>query len=240
MPETSKIVSSPVLGPWLSIMQQISKHEGSNLLSSVPRLITKRLKAAELLFFGLGIVYRLIQDGEFYIMCASACRFADGLLSALPRYTPQPSPRVFRTVERLQNLLQGSSTHEEPLTTEEKLQLLNWVYRNAQHRWLSHGGPLRPRQAGGVNVVIISDPSLTALALISKQQDPKRPVIFESRMHIHKCPRGMVSDPQKEAFDFIWSTLSHADILACQAPSKLDSRLIPQSKVGYVMASVDR
>lgn len=93
---------------------------------------------------------------------------------------------------------------------------------------------------GGVDVVIISDPSLAPLALISKQQDFERPVIFDSRVHIHKCLPEMVSSPQSEAFGFIWSTLSHADVFACQAPTELDSDLVPRNKVGYVMASVDR
>lgn len=51
-------------------MLQISEHVGPNLLSSVPLPITERLKAVGLLFFGLDIVYRLMQDGEFYIIYA--------------------------------------------------------------------------------------------------------------------------------------------------------------------------
>lgn len=95
-----------------------------------------------------------------------------------------------------------------------------------------------PRWEGGVDVIIISDPSLTPLALISKQQDFERPVIFDSRVHIYSP--STVSGPQSEAFEFIWSTLSHADVFACQAPTELDSCLVPRNKVGYVMASVDR
>ncbi|KAJ6088099.1 trehalose synthase (Ccg-9) [Penicillium canescens] len=51
-----------------------------------------------------------------------------------------------------------------------------------------------------------------------------------------------VSDnPAKtEVFDFIWRTLQHVDILACQASSTLDSRLIPGNKVGYMLATVDK
>lgn len=137
-------------------------------------------------------------------------------------------------------MLRGSSNPELPLTAEDKIQLLDWVNRNAQDHWLKHQGPLRPRWEGGVDVVIISDPSLTPLALISKQQDFERPVIFDSRVDIHERLPGMVSGPQSEAFGFIWSTLCHADVFACQAPTELDSCLVPRNKVGYVMASVDR
>lgn len=75
---------------------------------------------------------------------------------------------------------------------------------------------------------------------MSKQQDFERPVIFDSRVDIHERLPGMVSGPRSEAFGFIWSTLCHADLFACQAPTELDSCPVPRNKVGYVMASVDR
>lgn len=55
MPKTSKQASSLVLGPWLSIMLQISECVGAELRSSVLLPIIERLKAVGLLFFGLGI-----------------------------------------------------------------------------------------------------------------------------------------------------------------------------------------
>lgn len=137
-------------------------------------------------------------------------------------------------------MLQGSCSSEVELATDEKLQVLNWVHRNAEHHWLRNNGPLRQPQDGGVHVVIIEDESLSALALISKQHDPKRPVIF----HIHNDVRvnspASTNSPQSQAFDFIWSTLKHVDVLACQEPKSLESPLIPRRKVGYLLASVDR
>ncbi|CAG8086779.1 unnamed protein product [Penicillium nalgiovense] len=154
-------------------------------------------------------------------------------------YVPDPAPRVSCIIRKMQNMLQGNSTPGEDLTADEELQLLNWVYGNAKHHWLCYNGPLRPAQEGGVDVVIIDDPFLSALALISKQHDPKRPVIFHSHLNIHNVSDISADVPQSKVFDFLWSTLQHVDILACQALSTLESRLIPRKKVGYMLASLD-
>lgn len=140
----------------------------------------------------------------------------------------------------MQKMLEGISTPEEHLTTDEELQLLNWVYENAQHHWLRSNGPLRRAQDGGADVVIVDDPFLSVLALISKQHDPKRPVIFHSRINMPIDPDVSGSLAKTEVFDFIWRTLQHADILACQALRTLESRLIPGNKVGHMLATVDK
>lgn len=137
-------------------------------------------------------------------------------------------------------MLQGSFSSEVELTTDEKLQVLNWVHRNAEHHWVCNNGPLRQPQDGGAHVVIIEDASLSALALISKQHDPKRPVIFHSQTDVRVNSPASTDSPQSQAFDFIWSTLKHTDVLACQKQKGLESPLIPRRKVGYLLASVDR
>lgn len=136
--------------------------------------------------------------------------------------------------------MQGSCSSQVKLTTDEKLQVLDWVHRNAETHWLCHSGPLRLPQDGGVHVVIIEDACLSALALISKQHDPKRPVIFHSHNDVHVDSPASTDSPQSQAFDFIWSTLKHVDVLACQGPKSLETPLIPRRKVGYLLASVDR
>jgi hypothetical protein len=165
---------------------------------------------------------------------------AEILNYTLLRYVPDPAPLVSRIVGKIQNILKGISSPEEHLTMDEELQLLNWVYKNAKHHWLCYNGPLRRAQEGGVDIVIIDDPFLSSLALISKQHNPNRPVIFHNRMNIHIDPAASAGDARTEVFDFIWRTLQHVDILACQAPSTLESRLIPESKVGYTLATVDK
>ncbi|KAJ5293561.1 hypothetical protein N7508_008382 [Penicillium antarcticum] len=167
-------------------------------------------------------------------------RFSHCLGTDIRWYVPDPAPRVCHSIEKMQRILQGISSPEEHITTDEELQLLNWVYKNAKHHWLCHNGPLRRAQEGGVDIVIIDDPFLSALALISKQHSPKRPVVFHSRMNIHIDPAASAGDARTEVFDFIWRTLRHVDILACQAPSKLKSRLIPEDKVFYTLATVDK
>jgi hypothetical protein len=140
----------------------------------------------------------------------------------------------------MEKILQGISSPEEHLTIDEELQLLNWVHKNAKRHWLCYNGPLRRAQEGGVDIVIIDDLFLSALALISKQHNPKRPVIFHSRMNIYIDPAASPGDVRTEVFDFIWRTLYQVDILACQAPSTLESRLIPGNKVGYTLATIDK
>jgi len=136
--------------------------------------------------------------------------------------------------------LEGVPSTEEYLTTDEELQLLDWVYRNAKHHWMSHNGPLVSAEKGGVDLVVIDDPSLSSLAIMSKEHDHKRPVIFHSRMNIRDDLPESVGNLQTQVFEFIWSTLKHVDILACQATSTVASQLVPRSKVGYMLASTDK
>jgi hypothetical protein len=143
-------------------------------------------------------------------------------------------------VEKMRNILEEISSPDEHITTDEELQLLNWVYKNAKHHWLCSNGPLRRVQEGGVDIVIVDDPFLSVLALISKQNDPKRPVIFHSRIDIPLDPAASNGQAKSEVYDFIWRTLQHVDILACRASGTLESPLIPRNKVGYMLASVDK
>ncbi|KAJ6080559.1 heat shock trehalose synthase [Penicillium canescens] len=147
-------------------------------------------------------------------------RFSHCLGTDITWYVPDPAPKVSRTVEKMRKMLEGMSSPNEHLTTDEELQLLDWVFKNATHHWLCSNGPLRRAQEG--------------------QHDPNRPVIFHSRMNVHLDPAACGSQAKTEVFDFIWRTLQHVDILACQASSPLESRLIPENKVGYMLATVDK
>ncbi|KAJ5558862.1 heat shock trehalose synthase [Penicillium sp. DV-2018c] len=147
-------------------------------------------------------------------------RFSHCLGTKIRWYVPYPAPKVSRIVEKMQKMLEGISTPEEHLTTDEELQLLNWVYKNAKHHWLCSNGPLRRAQEG--------------------QHDPKRPVLFNSRINMPIDPAASDDQAKTAVFDFIWRTLQHVDILACQASSTLESGLIPGNKVGYMLATVDK
>lgn len=140
----------------------------------------------------------------------------------------------------MRKLLQGSASPQVNLSADEKLQLLNWVYRNAKHHWLSPNGPLRSSQEGGAHVAIIDDVCLSALALISKQHDSKRPVIFRNNLHVSHCSSASINNPRVDVLDFLWSSLKHVDILTYQAPSQIEDPFMPRSKVGYTLASVDK
>ncbi|KAJ5152548.1 hypothetical protein N7492_009828 [Penicillium capsulatum] len=194
-----------------------------------------RARGVKLAVFSSAIENKEVERGRIALLRLAHCLEIDTRW-----YTMHPSPRVLRSVEKLHSLLQRPQIREEPLTTDEELQLLNWVERNAERDFLGPNSPLCPPQEGGVDVVVISDPVLSALARISKQQCPTRPVIFSGRIDIHDSQSESTGNKQHDAFRFVWSTLNYADVFACQAPTQLDSRYVPKSKVGYVMASVDR
>lgn len=77
----------------------------------------------------------------------------------------------------MHNILQGVSKLDEWISTEEKTTLTDWIQDNAKRYWLSPGGPLRPPEEGGANVIIVS----------YVVQDPERSVLIESRLMIPRC-----------------------------------------------------
>jgi hypothetical protein len=95
----------------------------------------------------------------------------------LNRYVPKPKPGVFRITKTVHNILQGVSKLDEWISTEEKTTLTDWIQDNAKRYWLSPGGPLRPPEEGGANVIIVS----------YMVQDSERSVLTESRLMIPRC-----------------------------------------------------
>lgn len=77
------------------------------------------------------------------------------------RYVPKPKPGVFRITKTVHNILQGVSAPEERISQEEKNTLTEWIEDNAHRYWLSPGGPLRPADEGGADVIVVSNISLT-------------------------------------------------------------------------------
>lgn len=55
----------------------------------------------------------------------------------------------------MHNILQGVSKPHEVISREEKKLLVEWIEENAKRYWLSDGGPLRPPEEGGADVIIV-------------------------------------------------------------------------------------
>jgi hypothetical protein len=101
------------------------------------------------------------------------------------RYVPRPRLPLLDIIRRVQSILHCVDVPSQPLTTDEELHILQWIDKSAKRYLLTKGGPLLPRSEGGADVVIISDAILSSLALIAKQLDPRRPVIFENHLHVY-------------------------------------------------------
>jgi len=83
------------------------------------------------------------------------------IMAYLTSSVPKPRPGVFRITKNVHNILQGVSHPDQRISREEKAAITGWVEDNARRYWLSEGGPLRPPEEGGADVVIVS--SLTSL-----------------------------------------------------------------------------
>ena len=78
------------------------------------------------------------------------------LLIRVIRYVPKPKPGVFRITKTVHNILQGVAEPGVVISAEEKQTLTDWIEDNAKRYWLSAGGPLRPAEEGGADVIFVS------------------------------------------------------------------------------------
>ncbi|BCS17638.1 putative heat shock trehalose synthase [Aspergillus puulaauensis] len=155
-------------------------------------------------------------------------------------YVPRPRPQLLPIVRKVENILHCAKTQGAHLAVDEELRILEWVYTTAKRYWLNDEGPLRPRFKGGADVVVISDAILSPLALISKQSDPKRPVIFENRLHVHDWNVNDKSSAEYQTWDFLRARLKDVDLLVCQEPKGLAPPLMLGKNVGYMSPAIDQ
>ncbi|KAI3058669.1 hypothetical protein CBS147353_10701 [Aspergillus niger] len=143
-------------------------------------------------------------------------------------------------IRKMQDTLEGLGDTLSDITVNDELLILDFAYTNARRYWLCENGPLRPRAEGGVDVVIIDSAPLLTLALLSKQQDPERPVIFESSLQAHGDSLGDPNSPQSRAWDFIRTGLTQVDLVVSLLPKELAPRIMAEDNVGYMSFSVDQ
>ncbi|OGM42492.1 hypothetical protein ABOM_008338 [Aspergillus bombycis] len=155
-------------------------------------------------------------------------RFSQKLGVDTKWYVPKPRPSILQIVRKMEYIMEGLTGPEEHLGTDDELRLLEFAYENARRYWLAENGPLRPRSEGGADVVIIDSAPLLTLALLSKQCDPQRPVIFENRLHVQQ--QRLLEDstsPQTRVWEFVKTRLKHVDILVSQLPRELTPSIMP-------------
>lgn len=55
----------------------------------------------------------------------------------------------------MHNILQGVAKPEERISLDERKMMIDWITENANRYWFSKGGPLRPAEEGGADVVVV-------------------------------------------------------------------------------------
>ncbi|GLA31633.1 hypothetical protein AnigIFM63326_010313 [Aspergillus niger] len=167
-------------------------------------------------------------------------RFSNRLGAQVKWFVPKPRPGMVPLIRKMQDTLEGLGNPLSDITVNDELLILDFAYANARRHWLRQNGPLRPRAEGGVDIVIVDSAPLLTLALLSKQQDPERPVIFESSLHTQGDPLQDHNSPQSRAWDYIRTRLAHVDLLVSLLPKGLAPRVVPEANVGYIQYSVDQ
>ncbi|GFG19389.1 heat shock trehalose synthase [Aspergillus udagawae] len=155
-------------------------------------------------------------------------------------YVAKPRPGIVNIAQKMRDILEGLGNSVKCLSFDEELEILEWVYENARRYWLQHNGPLQPRSNGGVDVVIIDSAPLLSLALLSKQQDPGRPVLYENRLMVQNNMAEDPNSPSARVWDFVQARSEHVDLLVSPVPKVLAPQIFPRKRVGYIPVSVDQ
>ncbi|KAI1452680.1 glycosyltransferase family 4 protein [Annulohypoxylon moriforme] len=179
------------------------------------------------------------QGGGVALMRHALVRFARLAGVDLTWYVPKPRPGVFRITKNMHNILQGVSDPEERITPEDQETITDWITENANRYWLSKGGPLRPAEEGGANVVVIDDPQMPGLIPLIKKVTPDRPVIYRSHIQIRSDLVAQSGSPQDQAWTFLWNNIRHADMFVSHPIPKFVPDNVPREKVTYLPATTD-
>ncbi|EKD13983.1 trehalose synthase [Drepanopeziza brunnea f. sp. 'multigermtubi' MB_m1] len=179
------------------------------------------------------------QGGGVALMRHALVRLADLLGVDLTWYVPKPKPGVFRITKTMHNILQGVAEPGVSISAQEKQVLEDWIDDNAKRYWLSAGGPLRPVEEGGADVIMIDDPQMPGLIPLIKKITPHRPVLYRSHIQIRGDLAVMEGTPQADVWQFLWQNIKQADMfISHPIPSFVPSN-VPSSTVAYLPATTD-
>jgi len=154
-------------------------------------------------------------------------------------WVPKPKPEVFRITKTNHNILQGVAKPEERLSEDQQKLISYWVHSNAERFWTRRGGPLAPRSKGGADVIIVDDSQMLQIVDIAKQQDPDRPVIFRSHIHIRADLAEKPETNTAGVWNWLWSYAQHADVFISHPVSAFVPKTVPHQKLGYMPATTD-
>jgi len=179
------------------------------------------------------------QGGGVALMRHALVRFSRLMGVDLTWYVPKPRPGVFRITKNIHNILQGVSHPDQRVSAEEKQAVIDWITENANRYWFSEGGPLRPPEEGGADIVIIDDPQMPGLIPLIKKVTPYRPVLYRSHIQIRSDLVAKPGTPQADIWDFLWSNIQYADMFISHPIPIFVPHNVPRDKVVYLPATTD-
>ncbi|KAF7549550.1 hypothetical protein G7046_g8310 [Stylonectria norvegica] len=179
------------------------------------------------------------QGGGVALMRHALVRLARLLGVDLTWYVPKPRPGVFRITKNVHNILQGVSHPDQRITQEEKDTITDWIEDNANRYWLSEGGPLRPAEEGGADVIMIDDPQMPGLIPLIKKITPNRPVLYRSHIQIRSDLVAIEGSPQADIWAYLYNNIKQADMFISHPIPKFVPLNVPREKVVYFPATTD-
>ncbi|GJN86861.1 hypothetical protein PLIIFM63780_010443 [Purpureocillium lilacinum] len=179
------------------------------------------------------------QGGGVALMRHALVRFSRLLGVDVKWYVPKPRKSVFRVTKNMHNILQGVAAPDQRIPPEDRAAIIEWITDNAERYWFRDGGPLRPPEQGGADVIIIDDPQMIGLIPMIKNSSTNRPVLFRSHIQVRSDLIATPGTPQAEAWDFIWSHIKDADVFISHPIPAFVPHTVPREKVMYLPATSD-
>ncbi|KAJ6443650.1 trehalose synthase (Ccg-9) [Purpureocillium lavendulum] len=179
------------------------------------------------------------QGGGVALMRHALVRFSRLLGVDVKWYVPKPRKSVFRITKNMHNILQGVAAPDQRIPPEDRAAIIEWITDNAERYWFRDGGPLRPPEQGGADVIIIDDPQMIGLIPMIKNSPQHRPVLFRSHIQVRSDLIATPGSPQAEAWDFIWSHIKDADAFISHPIPAFVPHTVPRQKVMYLPATSD-
>lgn len=179
------------------------------------------------------------QGGGVALMRHALVRFSRLTGVDLTWYVPKPRPGIFRITKNIHNILQGVSDPDQRVGDNDKASIIDWITENANRYWFSEGGPLRPPDEGGADVVVIDDPQMPGLIPLIKNATPGRPVLYRSHIQIRSDLVAVPGSPHADIWDFLWSNIKHADMFISHPIPEFVPRNVPREKIVYMPAATD-
>ncbi|CAK7213206.1 hypothetical protein SBRCBS47491_001723 [Sporothrix bragantina] len=179
------------------------------------------------------------QGGGVALMRHALVRLSRLLGVDLTWYVPKPRPGVFRITKNIHNILQGVSHPDQRISAEEKASIISWITENANRYWFSEGGPLRPPEEGGADIIIIDDPQMPGLIPMIKRLTPDRPVLYRSHIQIRSDLVAKAGSPQDDIWAFLWDNIKGADMFISHPIPQFVPHTVPLEKVVYLPATTD-